>query len=58
MGHDMARNDGRSVDQLRSATAGPAEHQFLATGDAKSFESLARRFLGPEVGHVRHQDLS
>jgi glutamate racemase len=45
------------TDQLRSATAGPAEHQFLATGDAKSFENLARRFLGPEVGHVRHQDL-
>jgi glutamate racemase len=46
------------TDQLRSATAGPAEHQFLATGDAKSFENLARRFLGPEVGHVRHQDLT
>jgi glutamate racemase len=45
------------TDQLRSASAGPAEHQFLATGDAKSFENLARRFLGPEVGHVRHQDL-
>ena len=45
-------------DQLRSASAGPADHQFLATGDAKSFESLARRFLGPEVGHARHQDLT
>lgn len=45
------------TDQLRSATAGPAEHHFLATGDAKSFENLARRFLGPEVGVVQHQDL-
>ena len=45
------------TDQLRSASVGPAEHKFLATGDAKSFESLARRFLGPEVGHVTHQDL-
>jgi glutamate racemase len=44
-------------DQLRSASAGPAEHRFLATGDAKSFEVLARRFLGPEVTHVKHQDL-
>jgi glutamate racemase len=45
------------TDQLRSATAGPAEHRFLATGDAKSFQALARRFLGPEVGVVQHQDL-
>jgi glutamate racemase len=44
-------------DQLRSSTAGPAEHAFLATGDAKSFEVLARRFLGPEVTHVKHQEL-
>lgn len=32
-------------------------HRFLATGDAKSFESLAKRFLGPEVGQVEHQEL-
>ena len=32
-------------------------HRFLATGDAKAFEVLARRFLGPEVGSVQHQDL-
>ena len=32
-------------------------HRFLATGDAHSFEKLARRFLGPEVGQVEHQDL-
>lgn len=43
---------------LRSAQDGPPMHHFLATGDAKSFESLARRFLGPEVGHVQHQELA
>jgi len=32
-------------------------HRFLATGDAKAFETLARRFLGPEVTRVEHQDL-
>ena len=29
-------------------------HKFLATGDSASFEVLARRFLGPEVGSVEH----
>ncbi|MDQ0095851.1 glutamate racemase [Paeniglutamicibacter psychrophenolicus] len=38
VGHDLAR----------TADADPT-HQFLATGDAASFEILARRFLGPEV---------
>jgi glutamate racemase len=33
------------------------DYRFLATGDAAGFESLARRFLGPEVGTVQHQDL-
>ena len=42
---------------LREATAESATHRFLATGDAKAFEVLARRFLGPEVGSVQHQDL-
>ena len=42
---------------LRSPSAAPASHKFLATGDAKAFEMLARRFLGPEVGSVQHQDL-
>jgi glutamate racemase len=42
---------------LRSPSAAPASHKFLATGDAKAFEALARRFLGPEVGSVQHQDL-
>ena len=32
-------------------------HRFLATGDAKAFESLARRFLGPEVTRVEHREL-
>ncbi len=43
---------------LRSSQGIPAMHRFLATGDAKSFESLARRFLGPEVGQVEHQELA
>jgi glutamate racemase len=42
---------------LREPTTEPAVHRFLATGDAKEFEVLARRFLGPEVGSVQHQDL-
>ena len=42
---------------LRDARGGSPTHKFLATGDAKAFESLARRFLGPEVTHVDHQDL-
>ena len=42
---------------LRSDKSAPAEHTFLATGDAKAFEVLARRFLGPEVGSVQHHDL-
>lgn len=29
-------------------------HTFMATGDARHFETLARRFLGPEVGGVQH----
>ncbi len=42
---------------LRSAGEAAPSHRFLATGDAKAFEGLARRFLGPEVGSVQHQDL-
>jgi len=42
---------------LREPTTEHASHKFLATGDAKAFEVLARRFLGPEVGSVQHQDL-
>lgn len=29
-------------------------HEFLATGESETFETLARRFLGPEVTNVRH----
>jgi glutamate racemase len=42
---------------LRQAGSAAPHHRFLATGDAGAFESLARRFLGPEVGSVQHQDL-
>jgi glutamate racemase len=42
---------------LRDANSSAPIHRFLATGDAKAFEGLARRFLGPEVGSVQHQDL-
>jgi glutamate racemase len=42
---------------LRDANSTAPTHRFLATGDAKAFEGLARRFLGPEVGSVQHQDL-
>lgn len=42
---------------LRSQSSTPATHRFLATGDAKAFESLARRFLGPEVTQVEHKEL-
>lgn len=42
---------------LRGSDAPAPTHRFLATGDAKAFEGLARRFLGPEVGSVQHQEL-
>lgn len=42
---------------LRDVNAAAPVHRFLATGDAKAFEGLARRFLGPEVGTVQHQEL-
>jgi glutamate racemase len=41
---------------LRMQQDEPPIHRFLATGDAKAFESLARRFLGPEVTRVEHQE--
>jgi glutamate racemase len=40
-------------DMLASSAAKPS-YQFYATGDAKEFESLAKRFLGPEVNDVTH----
>ena len=42
---------------LRAQSSTPASHRFLATGDAKAFETLARRFLGPEVTQVEHKEL-
>jgi len=42
---------------LRQQQSKPPTHRFLATGDAHAFESLARRFLGPEVTRVEHQNL-
>ena len=36
---------------LRTSTE-PPTYRFQATGDTKSFEKLARRFLGPEVRSV------
>jgi glutamate racemase len=42
---------------LRPAQLTSPVHTFLATGEAAPFEKLARRFLGPEVGRVQHQDL-
>ncbi|CAB4855897.1 MAG: glutamate racemase [Actinobacteria bacterium] len=42
---------------LRLQQSTPPSHRFLATGDAKAFESLARRFLGPEVTQVEQQNL-
>lgn len=38
-------------DLLRTSVTAPSL-RFLATGDEKSFEALARRFLGPEVTAV------
>ena len=42
---------------LRTTQELPPTHRFLATRDAASFERLARRLLGPEVGRVEHQEL-
>lgn len=39
---------------IASGTGEPGSHEFMSTGDAASFEVLARRFLGPEVQGVRH----
>lgn len=42
---------------LRSPQSTAATHEFLATGDSVQFEKLAKRFLGPEVTKVAHQDI-
>jgi glutamate racemase len=41
---------------LERDSVDPGAHRFIATGDAGSFEVLARRFLGPEVLSVQHVD--
>lgn len=45
--HGLEGPVGAGVSQV------PA-HTFMATGDPRQFETLARRFLGPEVGGVQH----
>ena len=42
---------------LRENSSTPPTHEFLATGESDQFEVLARRFLGPEVSKVHHQEL-
>lgn len=42
----------REHDLLRPDHLPPPAHQFLATGDPAAFETVARRFLGPEVRSV------
>jgi glutamate racemase len=37
---------------LRDAGLGAPTHRFHATGDPTPFETLGRRFLGPEIGGV------
>ena len=39
-------------DLIRNPSLPAPSHRFLATGDPSSFESLGRRFLGPEIGSV------
>jgi glutamate racemase len=36
----------------RGPDSGTPEHRFRATGDPTPFETLGRRFLGPEIGRV------
>jgi len=42
----------RSSRSLRRETAGPPMYRFVSTGDPQKFQTLAHRFLGPEVGEV------
>jgi glutamate racemase len=43
---------------LRNETEKAPTYEFLATGGTDQFEVLARRFLGPEVAKVKHQELT
>ncbi|MEX2275317.1 MAG: glutamate racemase [Actinomycetota bacterium] len=40
-------------ERERSATASAPQHEWSTTGDPRAFQSLAERFLGPEVAQVR-----
>ena len=51
------RTTGREPPPYQNLKYEDDNVRFLATGDAKAFEVLARRFLGPEVGSVQHQVL-
>jgi glutamate racemase len=43
---------------LRTENSAAPTREFLATGAAEQFEILARRFLGPEVNKVKHQEIN
>lgn len=45
-------------DLLRTEIKTPPTYEFLATGATDQFEDLARRFLGPEVTKVKHQEIT
>ncbi len=51
---ETAKDVYRSLVQagLQAPDSATATREFMATGSASSFESLARRFLGPEVTRV------
>ena len=56
---ETAKDTYRSLlsrNLARPASAGPPQHRFAVTGDPVAFRRLARRFLGPEVGHVHASD--
>lgn len=56
--HGLEGPGGTGAAGVAGGDAGgqPPAHTFMATGDARHFEALARRFLGPEVGGVQHVD--
>ncbi|WP_312293376.1 glutamate racemase [Dermacoccus nishinomiyaensis] len=43
------------IGQLRDPELGSTQHQWMTTGDPAAFETLARRFLGPEVTAVTRE---
>ncbi|VXB17746.1 glutamate racemase [Citricoccus sp. K5] len=54
--HGLESPAGDPVGGVAGDTAEKPGHRFMATGDPQSFETLARRFLGPEVGGVQQVD--